>query len=412
MKTGRTPAGTPGELATVSASPAPRPRAGLKPGVALIIVITAVAVMSAFLLEFAYNTRIYFHMAHNTRERAQAYYNARSAQNIALQVVDSFDLIQSVAGGMAGTKLAGNNMELWRFGCTFADVFSTGKLNMMGLDILDLDKDTEGIGSAGAFGCEITPEDGRVNLNRIMNLQEKQAIFKELYAVFRNHYRDGMDDSIDKDVAEMVGRVIDWGDLDSNKTQIDPSGMTVQEGGAEDDDYGEHGYDIKNAKYDSLAEMHQVEGVEDELYCKFADKLTVYDTFKLNINTADIEIIKALLCEFMVGPTRDMQCGLVNPGLITPIDIVGGYIEMCRKVKMSMFMLPFPSVKHFTRLLRGLPDPLNKEIVVNTGGLQQFVDTKSKILRIKSWGQFGRTEAHLETVYDTSRHNFVYWKEY
>ncbi len=76
---------------------------GLRSGVALIIVLTAVAVMGAFLMEFAYNTRIYFHMAHNTRERVQAYYNARSAQNIALQVVDSFDLIQSVAGGMSGT---------------------------------------------------------------------------------------------------------------------------------------------------------------------------------------------------------------------------------------------------------------------------------------------------------------------
>lgn len=389
-----------------------RTRKDLKRGVALVIVVTAVGVMSAFATEFAYNTRVYFYMANNARERVQAYYNARAATNIATQVVNSFDMISAIAGGMGGGKLAGNNMELWRFACTFADVFASGKLNLMGMDVLDL-KGTAGLGTeGGSFGCTIEPEDGKVNLSRVQNLQEKQAIYKELYAVFRNHYRDAMDDEIDKEVAETVGRIIDWSDTDQTKTVLDAASAAVTEGGAESDDYAEFGYGTKNAKMDSLPELHQVEGVDDDTYCKFQDKLTIYDTFKLNVNTADIEIIKALLCEFMVGPTRDLQCGLVNPGLITPIDIVGGYIETCRKTKMSMFMLPFASAGAFTRLLQALPDPLNKDIVVNTAALNQFIDTKSKIVRIKSWGRSGRTEARLDGVFDTSRHNFVYWNEY
>ena len=390
----------------------PRTRKDLKRGVALVIVVTAVGVMSAFATEFAYNTRVYFYMANNARERVQAYYNARAATNIATQVVNSFDMIQSIAGGMGGGRLAGNNMELWRFACTFADVFATGKLNLMGMDVLDM-KGTEGLGvEGGAFGCSIEPEDGKVNLSRVSNLQEKQAIFKQLYAVFRNHYRDAMDDELDKEVAETVGRVIDWADPDQVKTVLDPASAAVTEGGAESDDYASFGYSTKNAKMDSLAEIHQIEGVDDETYCKFADKLTIYDTFKLNVNTADIEIVKALLCEFMQGPLRDMQCGLVSPGLITPIDIVGGYIETCRKVKMSMFMLPFTTPGAFTKLLGSLPDPLRQEMVFNTAALNQFIDTKSKIVRIRSWGRSGRTEARLDGVLDTSRHNYVYWNEY
>lgn len=389
-----------------------RTRSDRKRGVALVIVVTAVGVMSAFAAEFAYNTRVYFYMANNARERVQAYYNARAATNIATQVVNSFDMIQTLAGGMGGAKLAGNNMELWRFACTFADVFATGRLNLMGMDVLDL-KGTEGLGSdSGAFGCTIEPEDGKVNLARVQTLQEKQAVFKQLYAVFRNHYRDAMDDELDKEVAETVGRVIDWADADQTKTVLDPASGAVTEGGAESDDYAEHGYSTRNAKMDSLPELHLIEGMDDDTYCKFQDKLTLYDTFKLNVNTADIEVIKALICEFMVGPTRDLQCGLVNPGLITPIDIVGGYIETCRKVKMSMFMLPFPSASAFTRLLQALPDPLNKDVVVNSAALNQFIDTKSKIVRIRSWGRSGRTEARLDSVLDTSRHNFVYWNEF
>jgi type II secretory pathway component PulK len=391
-------------------TPRPRPRRQ-KRGVALVIVIASVTILSVFAAEFAFNTRVYFYMANNTRERIQAYYNARSATRISLLVIDSFDLIKSVMGGMPGTKLAGNNLELWRFACKFAEVFSHGKLDLMGFEVLDM-KEVEGVGGVGNFGCEITPEDGRVNISRVMSIQEKQTVFKELYAIFRNHYRDTMDDEIDRDLAEAVARVIDWADPDQNQTVLDPTGLTVTEGGAEDDNYGEFGYEIKNAKFDSLPELHLVEGIEDDMYCKFADKLTVYDTFKLNVNTADIEVIKALLCEFMMGQTRDMQCGLVNPGLITPIDIVGGYIETCRRIKMAMFMLPFPSPNHFVRLLQRLPDPLNKEIVVNSAALTKFIDSKSKILRIRSWGQYGRTEARLESVYDTSRHNFVYWREY
>jgi type II secretory pathway component PulK len=384
---------------------------GLKRGVALVIVVTAVAVMSAFATEFAYNTRVYFHMAANQRERVQAYYNARSATRIALLVVDSFDLIRSVAGGMPGTNLAGNNMELWRFGCTFARVFASGKLNLMGLDVLDM-KDVEGLGTAGDFGCEMEPEDGRVNLSRVASLEEKKAVFRQLYSVIRNQYRDQMNDEVDRETAETTGKLIDWADADTNATVLDTANATVTEGGAETDSYSEFGYSQKNAKYDSLAEMRQVEGVDDDLVCKFGKDLTVYDTFKLNVNTADIEVLKALICEFMMGQTRDLQCGFTNPGVITPIDIVGGYIETCRKVKMAMFMLPFPTVDHFLNLLKNLPDPLNKEIVVNGQALKQLVDTKSKIVRVRSWGKYGRTEAHLDGVYDTTRHNFVYWREY
>jgi hypothetical protein len=62
--------------------------------------------------------------------------------------------------------------------------------------------------------------------------------------------------------------------------------------------------------------------------------------------------------------------------------------------------------------LQALPDPLNKDVVVNSAALNQFIDTKSKIVRIRSWGRSGRTEARLDSVLDTSRHNFVYWNEF
>ncbi len=84
-------------------------------GVALLMVITAIAILTAVAVEFSYRTRVEARLAANARDRLRAYYLARSAVNLARLVlhfqrqVDSIQLpnITSMLGGLLGGGMGG-----------------------------------------------------------------------------------------------------------------------------------------------------------------------------------------------------------------------------------------------------------------------------------------------------------------
>jgi hypothetical protein len=75
-------------------------------------------------------------------------------------------------------------------------------------------------------------------------------------------------------------------------------------------------------------------------------------------------------------------------------------------------LLPFSRTSKLISLLRNLPDPLNKDFIIDSAGLKAVTSTTSRVIRIKGIGKSGKTTKEIQAVIDTSRHNFVYWREY
>lgn len=129
----------------------------------------------------------------------------------------------------------------------------------------------------GAAGQEdalygLKDEDRKINLN--------QAKPEVLQGLFQHAGR------IDREEARRIAAAIrDWRDEDTD----------LSDGGAESKDYMRKTppYQAKNALFDTLEELHWVQGVTPELYDKVAPYLTVYGG-KVNLNTAPPVVLLAM----------------------------------------------------------------------------------------------------------------------
>jgi len=385
-------------------------------GVALVVVLTGIAILAAFSTEFAYRSRVDIQTASNLERRIQAYFHARSAMEIVRLVLTSQKFVDQAArafgGGVPG--LAQGHLELWRFACKFAEVFSSSSLNFMGLEVLNL-KGSPGIGvEQGGFHCEITPEDSRVNLNAALTAADRKAMFTKLYALLRGQVDE---ESIagtgeDRKAVELILNIMDWTDPDDERSDIDSNGNFVQAAGAgENVNYSKYGYRARNAKMDSVEEVRLVEGMTDDLFCRFGRQFTVYQTDKLDVNEADLMLIRAIVCDNLLNVDPVQVCGVAAAGSLAPVDMALGLLEVCRSIKRALFTPPFSNENEFISFFSRLPEPLNQVVQVNPTTLRPIVGTRSKVLRVTANGWSAETGHRIEAVVDTSSLNYLSWKE-
>jgi DNA uptake protein ComE-like DNA-binding protein len=111
--------------------------------------------------------------------------------------------------------------------------------------------------------------------------------------------------SLDEESAtELAYCIIDWRDEDSN--------FQHPEYGAEDSYYKnlKHPYKTKNAEYEILEELLLVKGMNNEIFDKAKDYLTVFGEGQININTASEEVLSALgLTNELVTKILSFRCG-------------------------------------------------------------------------------------------------------
>ena len=382
-------------------------------GVALLIVMASVAILAALTGEFAYESRGTMLAAANAEAEVHAFFHARSAMEIARLVVIS----QKVANqylGMAKAmmpNLRNPKVELWAYACKFAEIFNSGKVEAAGLELFDL-AGREGVGlKEGSFTCEANAEDGRINVNQNRNLAEKQNLFYRLYPVLRS--LRGANEEDDRDAIEAVLNLIDYADADDLRSDVGPDGKMTESGGGEARAYVGVDHEAKNALFDTIEELRMVPGIDDDTFCLLKDRITVYLTEKINVNTADLYVLRALICENLTDPVQQQACqqSVVLGPLAHPVDIAVEWIEMCRRLKWGLFTPPFSSGQSFVSFFNRLPAPLNTEVRINGATMLQHVSTDSKVIRVKAEGTYGKVTKKLEGVIDTSTGRYTYWRE-
>lgn len=400
-------------------------------GVALVVVLTGIAILAAFSTEFSYRTRVDIQVASNLERRIQAYFHARSAMEIARLVITSQKFVDQAVSAFGGgvPGLSRGNFELWRYACKFAEIFSSSTLNFLGLEIMNL-KGSQGIGvEEGGFACEVVPEDSRVNLNASLTAQDRRATFAKLYALLRGQVDEDSGGREDRKAVELILNIMDWTDPDDERSDIDSNGNFVQAAGAgENVDYAKYGYRARNAKMDSVEEVRLVEGMTDDLYCRFGRQFTVYPTDKLNVNEAELPLIKSVVCDNLLNADPLVVCGVGAPvgvggwaadsaGMggwghsMYPMDMALGLLEVCRTIKRALFTPPFASENDFISFFSRLPEPLNQAVQVNPTTLRAIVGTRTKVLRVTARGWAGESGHQIEAVIDASSLNYLYWRE-
>lgn len=409
-------------------------RPGKQRGIALLMALVVVAILGSLSIQFSYNLSANVYMAGNLVASTQAYYNARSASRIALLAVNAkknfpqFQQFMALMGKSAASKL-----EIWQRACDFVNIFATGRAEFFGTTLLDFSRE-RAVGSkslkegVAGFKCTVSSEDARVNLNRastevlvdpatgtvadpavrqqqMLAQQQRKAaqLYVQLGGLLQPMVQTGVFQKED-DVLDLILNIIDWTDADTTKSDIDDKGNFTGASGAEPD-YGQYGYESKDAKFDTVGEVQLVEGMSSEAYCRLRDKLTVFATDKVNINDADLSVLKGILCQSIEDDVARAQvCLLPGPTGLAPMDDALVALETCRELKKQVYSTPFSSVPLFVKFFEEYPAAMGGGVPlpVNASLLSAQLTPKTKMVRIEAEGVYGDTKRKMVSVVDTA----------
>lgn len=380
-------------------------------GVALLMAITSILLLTVLVTEIAYAATVRAQLAVHQRDEVKA-------EALAYTGVQLYRLI------LVASKQLGNNPMFQSFsasmGINLGDalwqmvpMINSGLLRMVfvsdgsvdeddmeefeeqgGLTDEELEESRESSGTKrnfldfdGDFFAELIDEDSRIYVGQIQAtnyaelLENRTAL--ELYGLMSGQENDQFFYEIDMDRWELIGNLADW---------VDQDGDRLFQGGSEENLYNrlESPYLPKNAPFDTLREIRLVDGWNrDDIWEKYGEQLTIYGGGKVNINTASNEVLFALL-KAHLEPTPSDQ-----------------YVqELLVKLAEYKALTNFTDTKTFVSVLESLgatPDP----------AMSTAIATESTVFRVTSTGVVGEASVSIEVVLDFSQDatgKVVYWR--
>ena len=420
-------------------------------GVALILVLTTIAILTAIGVDFSYSSRVSLKLAENLRDETSAEYLARSAVNVS-RLLLHFQKQVDQLGGQLGSALGGltgrpppppppggrpaapapNNLgiRLWQMVPVESNAFSallSGRIE--GLEGIRTDAAalparpgerasvTHAFGSFdGSFQAKIVDENSRINVQRlddlgaraVSTLTQLRAMMADPKYDFIFDEEDANRDRVRRD--DVLLAMKDWIDIDETGTAFDPSNPQrpfVNGFGDENSAYSryEPRYKAKNGRFDSLEELYMVRGVNDRFMAAFGDRLTIWPDINtnLNINTDDPQ---QMLTNILIAAANPNDPSLRDPRLLTTI-----LQEIQLRKMFSFFGM---SADDFVSILVSNRIQLRPEIDTKQGGKpSNLFGSTSDTFRITATGRVGRIEKQVTAVvrYDDALGKLLYWKE-
>lgn len=339
-------------------------------GVALVAVITSIAILAVFVAELLETTTTELHIATAERDRVKAEYLAKSGVNLTRLLIAREPEIRKVVAPFY-QLLAGRpppQINIWAFADTLLAPFedlnnAKSMVESTGVDfgMMEGIKDT-----GGTFEVIGVPENGKLNLNAPLFLSGTEAARSTAMLLFGllggytspDSPYDPMFSQRDADGQfttrlDIVSDVIDWWDYDQQRTVFDPGSNTVANGGGEDDVYGQFRdpYVVKNAPFDSLQELRLIRGVGDDFWATFVEPngddprdrlITIYASGIVNVNEAEPQVLLARLCSYVS-----------NQILCNSLPQAQAFIQLFRTVKSVMPLALFTTPKDFIDFMTG-----------------------------------------------------------
>lgn len=301
-------------------------------GIALVMVMGAIAILTVMLAEFQDETSAELAAATAQRDGVQAEYMARSAVNLSrLLVAAEPTMRKAIAPLFMMLKKTPPQLPVWEFSDRLLGAFNDEEASKdfartVGVDI----SQGKNLGMPGGrYELVIVDEDAKINVNQAASNQFAQIrVAKEIMGLIAPaqystlfEQRDGTGQFHDRFAT--CSAIIDWADVDEQAMNCDLSQLTAAQtsSGVEDAWYQllPKPYRRKNAPYDSLEELHMVRGVSEDFWSTFVDPdptnpkkriMTVWGSGAVNVNTANAQTLLALVCagaptaEICTNPTQ------------------------------------------------------------------------------------------------------------
>lgn len=399
-------------------------------GVALLMVLTSVALLYVMAQQTRDEVEVSYAAAAAGRDQLIAHYEAKSGINLARLLLHSEPTIRSAIIGQLLPLMAlfggpPGQIPVWEQADTLFGAFRReGGARSLSENFGVSEQEAKNLGSLrGAEPILIVDEDSKINVNgayrgaevsrreaaRLVGLTANPA-YEPLFS-----QRDA--DGHFTDRATLLREIIDYADADQLAFDIgqlitnDVTGAGV--GGPEDNFYGQlrPSYSRRNAPYDSVNELRMVRGLgDDDLWAAIVDpdpsnprrrNLTVWGSGQVNVNTANAQTLLALICAFgrnnlaCTDPTAARR-------FMTGITMVQGFT-------VSMGLPIFGSPQMFTATLqgRGMLGQLFKTMagdqpiqITDTAGLERAITVESKVFSVFAAARVGLAYTRIHAVID------------
>ena len=261
-----------------------------KRGMALLLVMTTIAIIAVIMLELGTTTRVTNAMASNYRDEVAAEYLAKSSLNVALLRITIANKVKTFKLGDFTIPSAVTSMiitlpfvfppppELLAFGATSEEGLDLGMKSL----IDKIKKDTN-VSKVGYFDQSISSTDNFININSVHLTEASVEIFREqmkssYIAKIQEDESFGYRHPI-QEFERVINNIIDW---------VDPD-FTSRNGGDESVYYDKRvpPYRPRNSAMPTLSELHMIDGIDDELFDFITGMVTVFAGSAINVNKAD-----------------------------------------------------------------------------------------------------------------------------
>jgi general secretion pathway protein K len=292
-------------------------------GVALIMVLGAIAIMVVMLAEFQDDAGAEYAAATAARDSVQAEYFARSAVSLErLLIASEPTMRQAITPLFMLLKQTPPQLPVWEYSDRILGAFNDqdGSKDFSSLSGLDLSL-SKNLGlKGGKFEVTVVDEDAKLNVNmgganQIAHIRLAKQLMSVMSPIQYNPLFEQRDSTGNfNDRLTICSAIIDWADTDEQLFSCDlsngPSSNAV-----EDSWYAllTKPYKRKNAPYDSLEELHMARGVNDDFWATFVDPeptdprkriMTVWGQGTVNVNSANALTLYGLVCAG--APTADL----------------------------------------------------------------------------------------------------------
>ncbi|MDP7039995.1 MAG: type II secretion system protein GspK [Myxococcota bacterium] len=383
-------------------------------GVALLVVLTTIALLASVVADFQFNSRVDLQLAYNSRDALQAEQNALSALRVRALILRQSRKLQGALSGVfsslgmdAGAAPGiGQILEMLPVDCGILSMLAkVGEDD--GFDF-GAEDDVEGTETQDFMAGECTAisesEHAKISINMLRNkLNKKDAQVTRLLLGFlsnpsfeRHYQEDDLNGSRVEEPQELVGAIMDWIDRDNNSavSELSDEGRSY--------DLLADNYRIKNAPFDSVSELQLVHGVDDEFFQLLRDHVTIHnDGTAIELATASLERIWLGLLA-TVPENVPIEEIFVQPGFI-PLQ------EALMELKGAGAMM---GITVNVNSLKALVGQVGLTGFFDTGAFNEvFTDkTSTTWYKIKAEGIVGNAVKRIESIFQANEGKFYYYR--
>lgn len=397
-------------------------------GIALIVVMVALAIVTAIVTEIGYGAHVDAASAANARDELRAHYLARSALNLSRLLLKVQERVIEPNRAFVG------DLQILEFAPMLMGAFASGGDEAAGLgDLLGLDlSGARGLGleAGGTFLLEAKAEDGKININcggGLAQAAQKDRLAGQLGALFlpaqfNPLFEQRKADGQYMDRVQTIQAIIDYTDLDE--------ALYGSQGASEDYRYEAQRdpYKIKNSPFDTPLELNLVQGVDDVFMAAFEESFTTWGSCAtVNVNEANALVLAILIISHAQNPEQFQNIQGVMEAIV-----LAQYLVTLRSLFFGMgisdkqqFIDVVQNPESIEALVAaflppGTLPPAPSGIPVKAAELSQAISVgKRRIWQLVAHGEAGRVQKTITAVWDVdristterARGGWVYWRE-